>query len=168
MSIQSKIALSLVIGLSIAPATSAQRRDAPAKAAETGVAITLQAGGQPYRFEGNADCRHAPVASIYSVMAEMWSVHQSEGQRSLSLTLWRPKIMSGDMVSLSVAAGGKSYVVNTVKPRGEGSVAGSAKVTLAPSGAGGTFTINAKTANGAAITGTIKCSAFPQLVAEGG
>jgi hypothetical protein len=67
-----------------------------------------------------------------------------------------------------VRTGGKSYVVNTVKSAGKSAVQGSGKVTLTTSGAGGTFTVNATTTNGAAITGTLKCSAFTDAVEEGG
>jgi hypothetical protein len=168
MCIQNKIVHCFVVALTIASAASAQRRPAPAMPAEASVAITLQVAGQPYRFEGNGTCRHAPVASIYNVMAEMWGIQQSDGQRSITLTLWRPRSASGDMVSLSVVTGGKSYLVNTVKPDRESAVAGSGNVTLTTAGAGGTFTIKATAVNGAAITGTIKCSAFTAAMAEGG
>jgi len=70
------------------------------------------------------------------------------------------------MFSLSVGTRGKSYLVNTIKPGG--AVKGSGKMTVTRSGAGGTFTINATTADGAAITGTIKCSEFTAVMAEGG
>ncbi len=170
MRIQTRIVLSFAMALTIASAGAAQRRQEPAKPTDTkvDVAITLQVAGQPYHFEGKAEGLHAPVASIYSVVAEMWSVRQSDGQRSVTLTLWRPRNKSGDMFSLSVAAGGKSYIVNTVKPGGESSVKGSGTVIFTTSGAGGTFSINATGANGAAITGTIKCSAFTAAIAEGG
>jgi hypothetical protein len=72
------------------------------------------------------------------------------------------------MFVLSVARGGRSYLVNTVKAGGEDAVRGSGKVIFTKSGSGGTFTINATAANGAAITGTIKCSVFAALIAEGG
>jgi hypothetical protein len=168
MCIQNKIVLSFAVALTMTSAASAQRRTAPTRPGEAGVAITLQVAGQPYRFEGKAACQHAPLASIYSVVSKMWSVQQSEGQRSLTLTLWRPRSTSGDMFSLSVANGAKSYLVNTVRVGGASAVQGSGKVTLTPSGAGGTFIINATAANGAAITGTIECSAFGEAMAEGG
>lgn len=168
MRIQNRIVLGFAVALTMTSAASAQRRAVPATPAQVGVAITLQIAGQPYRFEGNGICQHAPVASIYNVRAEMWGVQQSDGQRSIMLTLWRPKSMSGDMVSLGVVTGGKSYVVNTIKPGGQGSVASSGKVTFAASGGGGTFTIDAMAANGGAITGTIQCSAFTYPMVEGG
>ncbi len=170
MRAQNKIVLSFVFALTIASSAAAQRRKVPAVPADTkvDVAITLQVAGQSYHFEGKGECRHAPVASIYNVVAEMWSVQQSDGQRSMALTLWHPKSASGDMFSLSVASGGKSYLVNTVKSGEESAVQGSGKVTLTTSGPGGTFTINAKAANGAAITGSIKCSSFSAAMAEAG
>ncbi len=68
--------------------------------------------------------------------------------------------------SLRDAQGGTAG--SSVKPGGESAVGGSGKVVLAPSGSGGTFTIKATTANGAAIIGTIQCSAFKAAIAEGG
>ncbi len=169
MRIQNKIVLGFVVAMTIASAAAARRRIEPAMPADTkvGVAITLQVAGQPYRFEGKAECLHASLASIYGVVSEVWSVRQSDGQKSITLTLWRPRSKSGDMFSLSVATGGKSYLVSTVSA-GESKVQGSGKATFMSSGAGGTFTINATAANGAVITGTIKCSAFAALIAEGG
>ncbi len=165
---QNKLIISFAVALAIASAASAQRRTVPATPAGAGVAVALQVAGQPYHFEGNATCQHAPVASIYNVAAEMWSVHQSDGQRSIAFTLWRPRITSGHMVVLSVVTGGRSYIVNTVKPTPGSAVQGSGKVTVTPSGAGATFTIDASAPNGAAITGTIRCGAFTEPVAEGG
>ncbi len=170
MRIQNRIVFGFAIAMMTASVAAGQRRSVPAMPADTkvDVAITLQIAGQPYRFEGKAECRHAPVASIYNVVAQMWSVQQSNGQRSIALTLWRPRSTSGDMFSLNVAAGGKSYLVNTVKPDRQSAVEGSGKAALTTSGLGGTFTINATAANGAAVTGTIECSAFTAAIAEGG
>ena len=168
MRIQNRIVLSFAIALTITAAASAQRRAVPTNPAEARVAITLQVAGQTYHFEGKAACQRAPIASIYSVLAEMWSVQQSDGQRSVMLTLWRPRSTSGDVFSLNIDIGGKGYVVNTVKFGGGSAVRGSGKVAFTTSGAGGTFTINATTADGAAITGTIKCGAFTPATAEGG
>ncbi len=168
MRIQNEMVLSFAIALSITSTADAQRLRAPANPADVGVSIALQVAGQPYQFEGKALCQYAPMASIYNVVGARWSVQQSDGQRSMMLTLWRPRSMSGDMFSLSVATGGKSYLVNTVKVGGESAVRGSGKVTVATSSAGGTFVINATAANSAGITGTIQCTAFTQPVAEGG
>ncbi len=167
MRIQNKTVLSFAVALVMTSAASAQRPSPPAMPAEVDVAITLQVGAQRYQFEGKATCQHAPVASIYSVMAEMWRVEQSDGQRSLTLTLWRPKNASGEMFSLGVNNGAKSYVVNTVKISGD-AVQGSGRITLTTSGGGGTFKINSTAANSVAITGIIHCSAFTQPMAEGG
>ena len=168
MRVQKKIILSFVLVLAITSAASAQRRAVPARPDETGVAIALQAGAQSYHFGGTCVCQHAPKASIYNVIAEMWSVQQADAQRSMVLALWRPRSGSGEMFSLNLVIGGRSYVVNTIKAGGAGAVYGSGMVTITSSGAGGTFTVNATAANGAAITGTIKCSAFTEPMVEGG
>ncbi len=168
MRFRSKIVFSFAVVLTIITVGSAQRRAAPATRAGSGVAIALQVGTQTYHFEGNADCKYEPSASIYNVRAELWSVEQSDGGRSIMLTLWRPKNKSGDMLSLNVLSGGKSYVVDTVKEGPQSKIRGSGKVHVTTSGAGGTFAIDATAENGAAITGTIRCSGFTGVVAEGG
>ena len=132
------------------------------------VSIALKVAGQPYDFSGKAPCTHAPQASIYETNAQQWRVEHNEGQRSLSLTFWRPASGSGDMFTLHCTISGKSYLVNTVKTDGGGTLQGSGKVTFTPSEPGGAFAIDATAANGSAITGTIKCSAFSAAVDEAG
>ena len=166
MRIQRKIVLGAAIALAIASAASAQDHGMPGMDEEVSMAIELQIAGRPYRFEGKAECRHEPEAYIYEIPAELWIVQQSDEQRSVMLSLWRPQNKSDEMFSLSVRAHGKSYIVNTIKPSGV--VKGSGKMTITSSGSGGTFTINATAADGAPITGTIKCGGFAAVVAEGG
>jgi hypothetical protein len=145
---------------------NAQRR-APGQAeAKQAIQVALNVGGATYQSGAAGKCTHAPVASIFKTMAEMWTVQQNAEGRSLSLTLWKPKDGSGDMVTLAVTNGNVSQQVNTV--RGGGATAGSGKVTLERTGNGGTFSVDAKTASGAAISGTIKCDAFAPHMAEGG
>ena len=143
----------------------AQRR-APGKAQPTqAIQVSLKVGGATYQSSQPGKCTHAPVASIYKSMAEMWTVQQAGGGQSLSLTLWKPKDGSGDMVTLAVTSGNVSHHVNTVRG---GTMAGSGKVTLEKSGNGGSFNVDAKSGTGAAISGTIKCDAFAPHMAEGG
>jgi hypothetical protein len=106
------------------------------------------------------------MASIYGVVSELWSVQQSGEGRSLTLSLWKPKDGSGDMVNLSVSTGGTSHQINTV--RGGGPTSGSGKVTVQKAGGGGTFTITGTTKDGSAISGTIQCGTFAPHMAEGG
>jgi hypothetical protein len=169
MHIHKSVLIAFAGAVMIPSISAAQARRAPATQADTEVtvAIALRVDGQPYQFDGNASCEHAPMAAIYGVVAEMWTVQQSEEERSIALTMWRPKNAQGNWLSLSVSGGGKSYRVSTVQAPGA-TVQGSGKVTLAPSGAGGTFTIEATAATGAVIAGTIKCSAFTPAIAEGG
>jgi hypothetical protein len=155
----------------IIPAIGAVRgRNAQSTPAETkvDVSIALKVAGQPYNFSGKALCTHAPLASIYDTNAQQWRVEHDDGLQSVSLTFWRPTAGPGDMFTLHCTISGKSYLVNTVKTNGGGTIQGSGKVTFTPSKPGGTFTIDATAANGLAITGTIKCSAFSAAVDEGG
>ena len=168
MRIQNKIVLSFAMALTLTSAASAQAQKQPVLPDEVGVAITLQVAGQPYHFEGKAVCHHAPVASIHNVTSEMWNLRQIDSRRAIMLTPWHPKNMSGDMFSLSVQIDSKGYIVDTVKSGKGKSEPGSGKVSFSTSGAGGTFTINTTTKDGAAITGTIKCSAFSAAMVEGG
>lgn len=132
------------------------------------VSIARKVAGQPYNFSGKAPCTCAPQASIYETNAQQWSVEHLGGPRSLSLTFWRPASGSADMFTLRCTAGGKSHLVSTVKTNLGGTLLGSGRVTFTPSGSGGTFAIDATTAYGAAITGTIRCSAFSPALDTGG
>ena len=158
--------------LVLATVVDAQRRVAPGASSQpttVPVTIALKAGADTFQFTGQASCTHAPTASIYGLLSEQWNVEQSEGSRSLHLTLWKPKNGAGDMFNLSISSGGaRPQSVNTVKAPGAPAPAGSGHVTLTPAGNGGTFTVDAKTAAGGAITGTIKCDAFSPAIAEGG
>jgi hypothetical protein len=118
-----------------------------------------------YEAKGQGSCTHAPKASIYGVLAEMWSVRQrGDARSSVDLTFWKPSDGSASMFSLSVNHT-KSASVSTVKG---GQVSGSGTVTLSTAAKGGTFTVAAKTRAGEAVTGTIKCAAFTPAIAEGG
>jgi hypothetical protein len=156
-----------VVGSAWASTSAAWQRTAsgPAGELQTPVQVSLSVGGKRFDSSAPGTCTHAPVASIYQVMAELWTVRQSAEPGSLNLSLWRPKDGSADMVSLSITSGRSSTNVSTVRG---GTVTGSGKVTLVAAGKGGVFTVDAKTAEGAAVTGTIKCEAFAPHVAEGG
>ena len=145
----------------------AQRRVPGQAEPKQAIDVSLTIGGHTtYASRDPGRCTHAPTASIYSILSEMWSVQQSSEGRSLALTLWRPKNGTGDMVTLSVSGGKSLHQINTV--RGGGATSGTGKVTLDKSGAGGTFTIDGKTQEGIAVSGTIKCDAFAPHIAEGG
>ena len=159
--------VSAIVITSFTSALDAQRRVPGQAQSKQAVNASLKVGGNAYESREPGRCTHAPTASIYSIVSEMWSVQQSAAGRSLALTLWRPKDGSGDMVTLSVSSGQSSHQVNTV--RGGGATSGMGKVTLEKSGGGGgAFTINAKTGDGAVISGTITCEAFAPHLAEGG
>lgn len=125
--------------------------------------ISLQVGSQKYSASGSGECKHAPRASIYNIPAALYSVSQRGGKDSLSLSVWQPTDGKANMISLSLAAGGKSYVVDTVKDK-----KGSGKAAVESSGRGGTITLDAVAASGEKITGKIQCRAFGGINAEGG
>ena len=153
---------------SVAAAQRSARRmpDTPA-GDEVGVAIALQAGGDSYQFNGQATCTQEPKGYIYGLPAHLRTIEQSDGQRSISLTLWSPA-KKATMFTLHLSSRGKSYETDTVTGENAGPTSGSGTVTFAPAGAGGTFTVNATTAKGAKVTGTIRCDAFRTAIAEGG
>lgn len=137
------------------------RRQGPAKVL---LEVSLKVGSDVYDAKGQGSCTHAPKASIYGVLAEMWLVRQEGEGRSVQLTLWKPSDGSVSMFSLSVN-GTKSTTISTVRG---GQVLGSGTVTLTPAAKGGTFTVDAKARTGEAIAGTIRCEAFTPAIAEGG
>ncbi len=154
---------------SVAAAQRPVRREAGTPASdEEGVAIALQAGGASYQFSGPAECKHEPKGYIYMVPAKLWTVSHSEGQRSVTLSFWRPAAGSADMFNLYVSMGGKTHHIDTVKTKDGGDPTGSGQVTFTPAGSGGVFTLKATSASGVTITGTIKCDRFGAIVAEGG
>jgi hypothetical protein len=123
--------------------------------------------GAAYNFNGQAVCEHMPRGSIYNVPAERWSARLDDNGRSLNFTLWHPLAGSTDMMTLSISVGGKRYDVSTVKSSQATQASGSANVKLMPSGDGVTFSVDATTASGAKLNGTIKCESFttPEAVA---
>jgi hypothetical protein len=148
---------------------SAQVRRIPSSAdrPKDGVAISLQVGAERYDFTGQGTCEYGAEGSIYDTPAQSWMVQQSDGGRSLALVFWRPVNKSADMMSLNVSTGKTSHDVDTVKGPGR-TAKGSGSVVLAPSGKGGTLTINATASGGAKISGTVKCDAFTPRVAVAG
>lgn len=159
----------LSVALTLPTAASAQRRppsSAP-PASSTNVTIALKAGGTAYDFTGPATCEHAPQGSIYNVVAERWSVRHSDGARQLNLNVWHPLAGGQDMVTLSMSTAGKRYDVDTVKgPSAQTSGTGTARVAAA--GNGGTFTIDATTASGTKINGSVRCDGFTSPEVAGG
>lgn len=163
--LQSLFWIATIITIGVGVDVDAQRRATGQPTAKQAIQVALKVGGQAFESSEPGSCTHAPTAAIYQIVSELWSVQQSADSRSLSLTFWRPKDGSGEMVNLSLRLGNTSHDVSTVRG---GATTGSAVVTLQKAGGGGTFTVNAKTKAGVAITGTIKCDVFAPHVAEGG
>jgi hypothetical protein len=155
----------VVIVGSGAMADQIRRRPTESEKSGTSMQVSMTAGGQRYESSAPGQCTHAPTASIYGVVSELWTAQQSDNGKSLSLSLWQPKDGSKPMVSLTVSSGKSQHRVSTIKGA---EIVGSAKTQFEAAGKGGTFTVYAKSAEGADIMGTIKCDAFAPHIAEGG
>ena len=151
----------------LAPDAQAQSRVPRGASSQPTVTVSLTAGGRRLDATGPGSCQHAPQASIYGVPAAVWTAQLAPASgTTVALTLWRPSTGgAASQFSLSLGGGGTTHTIATVKG---GTVTGSGKVSLAPKGDGGEFTIDGTTAKGVAIRGTVLCSRFTPLVAEGG
>lgn len=144
------------------PPLLGQTRTGGRAASTVPITVELKVGAETYQASGPGICTHAPQASIYDIRSQMWTArHEAGAGKSAQLTFWRPMDKSRDMFGLSVNAARVSTV------RG-GQPSGSGTVQFEPEGKGGTFRVNAKTADGKAIVGTIKCDGFLPHTAEGG
>jgi hypothetical protein len=151
--------LTAAILLTGASMASGQRSTAPKTVP---ISVDLNVGNEQLHASGSGTCTHAPQASIYDIRSQMWTAaYETDKGQSVQLTFWRPLDKSQDMFNLRA----NSANVSTVR---KGTPSGSGTVTFEPAGKGGTFRVNAKAANGNAITGSIKCDAFLPHVAEGG
>ena len=120
------------------------------------------------RVRGDADlsfeipqCKHAPQASIYNRMGEMWMVEQS-GDESLNLTVWH--LQSGsDEFSFASSANGEQRRIDTV----EGSTkTGSGNVTITRNGESVRFVIDGKDQSGNPVPpGVYVCVLYSENVA---
>ena len=164
--LDAKALAALVEATSTPPSRSAR---APGARDEASTAeIALRAGSKEYRSSGPAECKSAAQASIYGIPAAQYSVSQRSGNESVRMTLWQPKDGSPAMLSLYISSGASRYEVDTVKGGAKRDTKGSGTASLQKSGAGGVFTIEAKTVSGEAVAGKIACSRFGGIQAEGG
>lgn len=139
---------------------------------EDALSVSLAVGGRTYTAAGNGQCRHAPMAAIYGVRAQMWIVEYAAsgdaGLQRVNLTVWRPAAGGAEQMSLNVRAGSIERRIDTVK-RGAGSApVGSGAVAVRTQGRGGRFEIDGRDATGTTIRGTLSCARFAPVKAEGG
>jgi hypothetical protein len=153
----------LLVALTAAAAAQA-RRQQPPRPDTVPMEISIKVGPGSYDDQGPGSCTHAPKASIYGVVSQMWSARHQTDKRSLSLTLWRPLDGSGDMFTLAV---NDRTNVSITTVRG-GQPSGSGTVKLETLDKGGTFRVQAKGPGGEAVMGMIRCEMFMPHVAEGG
>jgi hypothetical protein len=172
MKVLSAVSLALCGAFAFAPVARSQApvpRSPGSQEDKVVVTVALQAGGSAYQVKGQGRCTHEPRAGIYATPAQQFRVEHRDGQRSVSLTFWRPaKSGSSDMFTMLVSNGKNSHTTSTVKVGDQGNPVGSGNVTFKSADKGGIFTINATAGDGTKITGTIACSAFTALYAEGG
>ena len=147
---------------------AAQTRRAASQDGASPVDIVLKTGTKDYRSNAAGECKAASQASIHGISASLYSVSQRSSGQSLNFTLWQPKDGSPAMLSLHISDGSSRYEVDTVKGGSKHDTKGSGKATLQRAGAGGVFTIDGKAASGETISGTINCSRFVGIQAEGG
>src|SRR5687767_12318803 len=86
------------------------RRQGPARPTVP-MEVSLRIAGEAYDAKTEGSCTHAPKASIYGVLSEMWTVRHKDDGRSVQLTLWKPVDGSPSMFSLS-ANGKKSWTIS--------------------------------------------------------
>lgn len=134
---------------------------------QSAIQIDLRVGGVPYAVSARGTCLAQPHGTLYDVPAAQWNARHRDGQRYANLAFWRVRT-SGDMFNLGVMVGPTLHRVSTVAVRGKGDPHGRGRVTLAPNGSGGTFTIDATADTGTPITGTITCGTFTRPVEENG
>jgi hypothetical protein len=129
--------------------------------------IALQVGAQRYDFTGQGSCLLIPEGSIYDAPAAMYSVRQTGAKQRFNMTMYRLKA-GGDMLTMNVTFGSTTHSVSTVKVGTSGAPIGSGTVKLETAGSGGTLTIDATSAKGVKIAGTVKCDAFIRPSASNG
>ncbi len=170
---QVRIGVALCAALAAAAVGAGRQVRAQGASADnkTGVSIALRTDDGPYEFKGPAICFHMASTTVNGVSGQNWQVAHREAERSVILSVVRPANGGPDMFSLHISAGSKKYVTDTVVwRRGAAKVPtqGSGSVKFEPAGNGGTFTIEATAVNGAKISGTVGCDAFPARTEVGG
>jgi hypothetical protein len=156
------------IASSLALPIHAQVRRAPAQPGTTPVEIALQVGARKYEASGPGECKAAPQAAIYGVRAAMYSATFNAEGRSVRLTLWRPADGAANMMQLEVADGPRRESVDTVKGGTKKETRGSGTATFQAAGEGGAFSVDAVSAGGVKIRGSIRCGRLGAVRAEGG
>ena len=134
---------------------------------QSAIQLDLRIGGTPYAVSARGTCLAQPHGSLYDVPAAQWSARHRDDQRYVNLAFWRVSKV-GEMFNLGVLVGSTMHRVSTVKVQGKGDPHGAGRVALTPSGAGGTFSIDATADTGVRITGTITCGAFARPVEDNG
>jgi hypothetical protein len=119
--------------------------------------LSLQVGHQALAGQVEGTCEHAAFL-LNNVPVETWRArYDSQPERSVDVTLTRPKNGGDDTISLAITLFGASHRVSTARGA---EPSGSGTVRFESDGKGGALVIDAKTEAGTVLTGTIKCSTF--------
>ncbi len=115
--------------------------------------------GRTYPFSGTAECTYTADGSIYDVPAAIWhaSLSPSGGAVShVNATIFQTRT-GAPQVTMTLTVGQRQYQVATVKG---GASRGTAVAKGERNGAGGSLTIEGRTAAGQTIALTVACSGF--------
>ena len=86
-----KTIVALTVAVAAATVSAQVRRPSPDRFGggpqKVPATISLRVGSDSYAFTGDASCVYAESGSIYGLTGSHWSVQQSDGSRSLALTV---------------------------------------------------------------------------------
>jgi hypothetical protein len=150
-----KSAINRTVGSGATPAA----KPAGARTSTAPARIDLRIAGSSYRADSGVTCKSAQ-GSLHGQPATQYQVRRSAAGDFFSLTAWKHKSGGPMTMSLSLSLRGSPYTVDTTK--------GSGKISFAPQGSGGSFTLDATSEKGDVIRGRIDCPAFATIEAEGG
>ena len=154
-----KPVVAVVVVLTIAGMATAGT-DGASQTKNVVVTATADAGGRHYEASGTGECHAATDASIYDNPAAMTSAMLSASRSSMSqlnVTIWQLKKGSEIQVTLTTTLGATTYEIATVKGA---PIKGAATARVDRRGAGGTITVDGRTAAGAALRVSVTCPAF--------
>lgn len=120
---------------------------------------TATVAGRQYPFSGPAECTYTADGSIYDVPAAIFHASlevRGGGLSSVNATIFHAKA-GAPQATLTLVVSGSTVEIATVA---RGTVKGAATARGERKGAGGTLTIDGRTASGQPVTLSLSCSAF--------
>jgi hypothetical protein len=125
------------------------------------VRVALTVAGQPAASRGEGVCYHRPDFALHGHAAQQWSVRYdakgsgggSDAPVGVDLSVMVPQGAATGPFAATLATHGKRRRIGVGTPR----PVGSGTVLVAAEGTGWRFTFDARTADGAPVTGTVTC-----------